>query len=322
MGGVGRNLVLFKLDWHYAPDGVPDKVKERLPSRMETRIHTPGSRQPKMRWQPVGNSLGAGQYATVYKAVDLDSGKMMAAKVMMRPADGDRVWAMLKREVEILARISHSHIVDYIFSQENILYVSTQDGYHFQLGDFGLSNRQALAATCAGTPLFMAPEIVLGGKQTPKADIWSLFVTILWMMDVGGFRGLGFPAYEDLSRARAMARSDPDVRASAAQMLARCFDGVGLTAPIGQVRPIIEEEAPPAVDTKGKELAAAADTDPTATGADPRRLTPPVENQGAARTPARPPSSKKRPEKPVAVQSAQADQETNAFQLPGAFPGG
>ncbi|KAL2191483.1 hypothetical protein L209DRAFT_748025 [Thermothelomyces heterothallicus CBS 203.75] len=49
---------------------------------METRIHTPGSRQPEMRRQPVGNSLGAGQYATVYRPVDLDSGKMMAAKVM------------------------------------------------------------------------------------------------------------------------------------------------------------------------------------------------------------------------------------------------
>ncbi|KAL2191484.1 hypothetical protein L209DRAFT_739530 [Thermothelomyces heterothallicus CBS 203.75] len=32
MGGVGRNLVLFKLDWHYAPDDVPDKVKERRSS--------------------------------------------------------------------------------------------------------------------------------------------------------------------------------------------------------------------------------------------------------------------------------------------------
>ena len=30
---------------------------------------------------------------------------------------------------------------------ENILYVSRQDQYHFQLGDFGLSNRQIVAAT-------------------------------------------------------------------------------------------------------------------------------------------------------------------------------
>ncbi|AEO56563.1 hypothetical protein MYCTH_2301658 [Thermothelomyces thermophilus ATCC 42464] len=30
--------------------------------------------------------------------------------------------------------------------------------------------------------------------------IWFLFVTILWMLDVGGIRGLGFPAYEDVRR--------------------------------------------------------------------------------------------------------------------------
>lgn len=138
---------------------------------------------------------------------------------------------------------------------ENILYISHRNGYHFQLGDFGVSNHQAMASTLgAGTPLYMAPEVYIGGNQTSKADIWSLFVTILWTMNAGGFREISrnFLAYDnvkatvlsladipELSRAREMARIDPTARASAAQMLARCFDGEGLTTPRGRIPPII-----------------------------------------------------------------------------------
>ena len=43
---------------------------------------------------------------------------------------------------------------------ENIIYISHPGGqYQFQLGDFGLSNRQATAVTFCGTPIYMAPEM-------------------------------------------------------------------------------------------------------------------------------------------------------------------
>ncbi|KAK4134988.1 kinase-like protein [Trichocladium antarcticum] len=332
MGGSGRNLILFELEWHCRPDKITEKVRERQscrlqsnprlartadPTPVETRIHTPGSRLPKMRWQQIGESLGAGQFGTVYQAIDLDTGRTMAAKILTRPRgpEGDRLWVVLRREVEILVRISHIHVIDYIFSQgwedgraeifiglkegtlaslvlgrcavperelantvfhhmlqaldflsvhgiihrdlkpENILYISHRNGYHFQLGDFGVSNHQAMAATLgAGTPLYMAPEVYIGGSQTSKADIWSLFVTILWTMNAGGFREISrnFLVYDhvkttvlslgnipELSRAREMARVDPTTRASAAQMLTRCFNGEGLTTPRGQIPPII-----------------------------------------------------------------------------------
>lgn len=129
MGGVGRNLVQFELKWHCRPDDTMERVKDResahlgenprlartidetdtvLPSRRETRIHTPGLQQPKMRYATIGDSLGSGQFGIVYKAVNLDSGKLMAVKIMERPARPaqQQEWMKLKREVEILSRIS------------------------------------------------------------------------------------------------------------------------------------------------------------------------------------------------------------------------
>ncbi|KAK3386088.1 kinase-like domain-containing protein, partial [Podospora didyma] len=54
--------------------------------------------------------------------------------------------------------------------------------YRFQLADFGLANHSTLARTICGTPLFPAPELhpqdgEFKFKQSPKMDVWSLFVT-------------------------------------------------------------------------------------------------------------------------------------------------
>jgi serine/threonine protein kinase len=115
---------------------------------------------------------------------------------------------------------------------DNILHTSRQGKYHFQLGDFGLSNRQIIATTHSGTPLYMAPEMFQNREQTHKVDVWSLFVTIIWTLNAQGFREAsnGFKSYEDAQRMvwsttsqvvtiQEMARINPEERASAAQML-------------------------------------------------------------------------------------------------------
>jgi hypothetical protein len=131
MGGEGRDLVQFELEWHQDPtrtakaikdyDALPcgrvenprlartvDEAPTDLPSRRETRPHTPT--QLKMRYVPVGPPLGSGQFGTVYKAIDVDSGKFMAVKIVERPEklSQQEAWRkLLKREVEILCNISH-----------------------------------------------------------------------------------------------------------------------------------------------------------------------------------------------------------------------
>jgi serine/threonine protein kinase len=136
---------------------------------------------------------------------------------------------------------------------ENILYVSRLGQHHFQLGDFGFCNHASIAATFAGSPLYMAPEMFQKGKQTHKVDVWSLFVTMLWTLDVGGFRmrSDAFRSVDDAQKAvllaastadvsniQEMARANPDERASAAQMLVKCFNGTGLTTPRHRVTPL------------------------------------------------------------------------------------
>jgi serine/threonine protein kinase len=62
----------------------------------------------------VGGKLGSGQFGTVYKATDVDSGKFIAVKILERPTRASKqedwrqsLYYALKREVETLSEISH-----------------------------------------------------------------------------------------------------------------------------------------------------------------------------------------------------------------------
>ena len=126
----------------------------------------------------------------------------------------------------------------------NILYETRAGKYHFALGDFGLSRQIDRAESRVGTPNFLAPEVIYGHKQTHKMDVWSLFVTYLWILDIEGFRRTirtftsDEVAFQKISSAgtlpgvnefQEMAKIDSSERASAAQMLLKCWDGRGLT---------------------------------------------------------------------------------------------
>lgn len=143
---------------------------------------------------------------------------------------------------------------------ENILYVSQPGGQcQFQLGDFGLCNLVVDAATFVGSRLYMAPEMFHKGGQTSKVDVWSLFVTMLWTLNVGEFRESceQFKSVEDaqeavcavskmdiVSKIREMAIVNPEKRASAAQMLVKCYNGGGLTTPRSQVPALTSSPSP------------------------------------------------------------------------------
>lgn len=121
---------------------------------------------------------------------------------------------------------------------ENILYTYSPSGeLVFKLGDFGLCNQISVAQSAAGTPIYMAPEISSGAHgQTPKADIWSLFMVLIWMYDFRAFRRDAYAGRftvstllqvareaaapgQHLAQLGEMARPNPEKRASAAQMM-------------------------------------------------------------------------------------------------------
>jgi serine/threonine protein kinase len=162
--------------------------------------------------------------------------------------------------LQALDFLAYNDIIHRDVKPENILYVSQLDGqYQFQLGDFGLCNHTVSAVTYTGSPAFMAPEVYQKGGQTSKLDVWSLFVTILWTLDVEEFRQRfdQYKSIKDLQEAvfaasrietvsgiQEMAIVDPEQRASAAQMLVKCYGGAGLTTPRIQVPALVSSPSP------------------------------------------------------------------------------
>lgn len=84
---------------------------------------------------------------------------------------------------------------------DNILYSQSRErsGYDFKLADFGVGKLEKYAYSLQGTNWFMAPEILelrndtnanskTNDQQSPKVDVWSLFVAIAYARDVCNYR--------------------------------------------------------------------------------------------------------------------------------------
>lgn len=135
MGGERRDLIRFRLVWYQNPEKTVETIKNyktllcgrvenprlartmdeaptSLPSCRETRphtVHTARSLQLKMRYVTM-RSAGSGTFGEVFKAIDVDSGKFMAVKILKRPtiiSEAENWRVSVKREVEILSNISH-----------------------------------------------------------------------------------------------------------------------------------------------------------------------------------------------------------------------
>ncbi|KAH9906053.1 kinase-like domain-containing protein [Xylariomycetidae sp. FL2044] len=142
-----------------------------------------------------------------------------------------------------MAKVVHRNI-----KPESILYSMSHRGeFTFKLGNFALADLAPTADISCGTRSYQAPEIYLGNQHTPKADIYSLLVTVLWGLDINDFRQkLDNGYYVDnttvqsevfyalhhekrVERVRAMGIWDPAYRASATQMLIVLFGTFGAT---------------------------------------------------------------------------------------------
>ena len=156
-------------------------------------------------------------------------------------------------------------IVHPCVAPSKIFYTLRQEKYSFQLGGFGLGHRRPkpleandhFPAERRALPVFAAPEMIQHGTQTHKGNVWSLMVTLLWMYDRNDFQLAcnNFLSYKEAQERilstipvvdphyrhiEAMARIDPEERASAAQILLRWLDGRGLTTPRSQITPLVE----------------------------------------------------------------------------------
>ncbi|KAM5347193.1 hypothetical protein ACJ41O_010198 [Fusarium nematophilum] len=145
---------------------------------------------------------------------------------------------LLKEMLHALEYLDSKGIIHRDVKPANILYTRLPDGtYHFKLADFGAATKVADPKSKIGTPRFMAPEVRnlwSTAPQTPKADVWSLFVTIAYTINPAGFRdklrkGPIDQVIQEVTmdtefrKMKEMVTIDPRWRASAAQMLAKLY---------------------------------------------------------------------------------------------------
>jgi serine/threonine protein kinase len=85
---------------------------------------------------------------------------------------------VIKKLVDAIAYL-HSHkVVHRDIKPENILFMDASSD-SLKLADFGLAGviaGDALLTTCAGTPGFMAPEVLRSSGYGPQCDMWSVGV--------------------------------------------------------------------------------------------------------------------------------------------------
>lgn len=94
----------------------------------------------------------------------------------------EQIWLTLS---ELALALRDCHCGEQVICHRDIkpgnIFINSEG--HVKLGDFGLARSLGanLASTILGTPLYMAPEIIIGKKYNEKCDIWALGCVIYEM---------------------------------------------------------------------------------------------------------------------------------------------
>ncbi|KAI3318579.1 kinase-like domain-containing protein [Xylariaceae sp. AK1471] len=197
-----------------------------------TRLNT-GKESKLKDVQSLRHQKGNRAFGTVWEAVDQISGHLFAIKVvrLSQYDDEDTARALLHREIKVMERLHHEHIIEYLgnghfdtsgprslclygkmlsaldylasenlvhrdLKPDNILYYKLPDksGYQFQLADFGLANHLSLAKMVCGTGYYQAPELhpEFSGVRERQSPKMDVW-SLLATMAAVDFKFKGFP---------------------------------------------------------------------------------------------------------------------------------
>lgn len=111
-----------------------------------------------------------------------EGGEMFDYIVKQRHVEEPEACRFFHQIVDGLDELHKNDITHRDLKPENLLLKKTPDGYMIKIVDFGLSNTHEggrMLSTACGSPCYAPPEMIAGKKYDgPKADIWSLGVTL------------------------------------------------------------------------------------------------------------------------------------------------
>ncbi|KAI9374625.1 hypothetical protein BJX61DRAFT_532259 [Aspergillus egyptiacus] len=165
--------------------------------------------------------LGSGSFGTVYKAIDKTTGEIVAIKHIDLESSEDDIQE-IQQEISVLATCASPYVTQYHASflrghklwivmeylgggsclDLGLDYLHSEGKIHrdvkaanvllshtgkVKLGDFGvaaqLTNIKSQRNTFVGTPFWMAPEVIQQAGYSYKADIWSLGITAMELIN-------------------------------------------------------------------------------------------------------------------------------------------
>eukprot|EP01132_Coremiostelium_polycephalum_P006150 gene6150-7660_t len=155
----------------------------------------------------IEEKLGEGSFGVVYRATHKDSGHQLAIKAFDVFSKDDA--EPIAKEIEILRKCNNPYVVSYFGSchPKDQLWILMDYCGLGSIGDIMNSIERTLkekeiALICqqssiAGTPYWMAPEILQQQKYNNKVDVWSLGITTIELAE-------GQPPLNEINPMRAM----------------------------------------------------------------------------------------------------------------------
>ncbi|BES94860.1 MIT (microtubule interacting and transport) domain [Nesidiocoris tenuis] len=115
----------------------------------------------------------------IYLILEFCSGGDLSSFIKSRRKLSERTCRKFMQQLALgLKFLRSKNITHFDLKPQNLLLVTTPS-LSLKIGDFGLSgflSEEAHVNVLKGSPLYMAPEILLGKEVDPKADLWSVGV--------------------------------------------------------------------------------------------------------------------------------------------------